>query len=42
MSGTTEAPSPSSHATLMLDLCAKFTVVSLIIMEGNRKHLAVE
>lgn len=30
------------HSTLIPDLWAKFTVVNLIITEGNRKHLAVE
>lgn len=42
MSGTTEAPPPSSQATLTVGLYAEFTVVSLIIVERNRKHLAME
>ena len=42
MSETTQVPSPTSLVTLIPDLCAKFTVVNLIITEGNRKHLAVE
>lgn len=42
MSETSEVPSPTSLVTLIRDLCAKFTVVSLIITERNRRHLAVE
>lgn len=42
MSEKTEVPSPTSLVTLICDLCAKFTMVSLIITERNRRHLAVE
>lgn len=42
MNETTQAPSHISLVTLIPDLCAKFTMLSSITTEGNRKHLSVE